>query len=77
MLRKSEEDKTCLVNTVRIFSADNGMAFELDKCATLSVMRGNIVCCDGIDLPIGSIKSLPIDSSYKYLGVLEAGGFNI
>jgi len=39
------------------------------------VKRGNIVCCDGIDLPIGSIKSLPIDSSYKSLGVLEAGGF--
>ena len=72
---KSEEDMTCLANTVRIFSADIGMAFGLDKCATVSAKRGNIVCCDGIDLPIGSIRSLPIDSSYKYLGVLEAGGF--
>ena len=66
---------TCLVNTVRIFFADIGMAFGLDKSATLPVKKGNTVCCDGIDLPIQSIRSLSIDSSYKYLGVLEAGGF--
>jgi len=51
------------------------MAFRLDNCAALSIKRGNIVCCDGIDLPIGSIRGPPIDSSYKHLGVLDAGGF--
>ena len=48
---KSEEDMTRLVNTVRIFSTDIGMTFGFEKCATLSVKRGNLVDCDGIDLP--------------------------
>ena len=66
---------TCLVNTVRIFSTDIGMTFGFEKCATLSVKRGDLVGCDGIDLPTGNIRGLPFDASYKYLGVLEAAGF--
>jgi len=31
--------------------------------------------CEGIDLPNEIIRALPIGSGYKYLGVLEAGGF--
>ena len=72
---KSVEDMATLVNTVRIFSTDIGMSFGFDKCATLSVIRGNVVGCDGVDLPTGHIRSLSVGSSYKYLGVLEAGDF--
>jgi len=72
---KSEEDMKCLVNTVRIFSTDIGMTFGFEKCATVLVKRGNVVSCDDIDLPAGNIRSLSLDSAYKYLGVMEAGGF--
>ena len=61
---KSVEDMATLVNTVRIFSTDIGMSFGFDKCATLSMIRGNVVCCDGIDLPTGHIRSLSVGSSW-------------
>ena len=72
---KSVEDMATLVNTVRIFPTDIEMSFGFDKCATLSVIRGNVVGCDGIDLPTGHIRSLSVGSPYKYLGVLEARDF--
>jgi len=57
---------------MRIFSTNIRMNLGFEKCATLS---GNVVSCDDIDLPAGNIGNLPIDASYKYLGILEAGGF--
>jgi len=72
---KSEDDMVSLVNTVRIFSTDIRIDFGFEKCATLSMRRGNVADCEGIELPSGIIRALPIGSSYKYLGVLEAEGF--
>jgi len=72
---KSEEGMTCLVNTVRIFSTDIRMTFGFEKYTTLSVKRGNVVSCDDIELSAGNIGNLPIDASYTYLDILEAGGF--
>ena len=48
------------VNTVRIFSTDIRMDLGFEKCATLSVKRGNLVGCEGIELPTGIIRALPI-----------------
>jgi len=53
------------------------MMFGFEKCATLLMKRGNVVSCDGIDLPTVNIRNLPIDTSYKYLGLLEAGVFQM
>ena len=72
---KSEDDMMSLVNTVRILSTDIRIDFGFEKCATLSMKKGNVADCEGIELPTGIIRALPIGSCYKYLGVLEAGGF--
>ena len=72
---KSVEDMATLVNTVGTFFTDIGMLFGFDKCTTLTVIRGNVVGCDGIDLSTGHIRSLSVGSSYKYMGVLEVGDF--
>ena len=37
--------------------------------------RGNVADCEGIELLTGIIRALPIGSCYRYLGILEAGGF--
>ena len=72
---KSEADMLTLVNTVRIFSEDIRMNFGFDKCAILVINRGRATESEDIVLPGGTIKALPLSSSYKYLGVLEASDF--
>jgi len=69
---KSEADMLTLVNTVRIFSDDIRMNFGFDKCAVLVINRGRATESENIVLPEGTIETLPLSSSYKYLGVLEA-----
>ena len=69
---KNEKSLDSLLQTVRIFSKDIGMEFGIDKCAMLSLKRGNIVASDGIKLPDKSlIKSMKEGESYKYLGILQ------
>ena len=40
---KSERKLDLLIQTVRIFSDDVGMAFGLDKCAVLVLKRGEMI----------------------------------
>jgi len=54
---------------------DIRMNFGFRKCATIVVNHGRVTDCAGIELPGGTIETLPILSTYKYLGVLEAGKF--
>ena len=72
---KSTEEMLALVNTVRVFSSDIQMEFGFDKCSSLIIKRGVMLESEGIVLPTGTIKALPIGMSYKYLGVLESEGF--
>ena len=72
---KSEADTSTLVNTVRIFSEDIHMNFEFDKCAVLVINRDRTTESEDIVLPGRTIDALPLSSSYKYLGVLEASDF--
>ena len=72
---KSKDDMVSLMNTVRIFFTDIRMDFGFEKCATLSMKIGNVAYCKGIELPTGIIRALPIGSCHKFLGALEAGGF--
>ena len=65
-----------LVQTVRVFSEDIGMEFDIQKCVMLVMEKGNIEKSVGIDLPGGKvIKSLQEGESLKYLGILETGKF--
>ena len=48
-----------LVQNVRIFSTDIGMAFGIEKCAAVKITRGKVVENEGIELPNGdTIKGL-------------------
>ena len=62
-----------LTQTVRIFSKDIGMEFDIEKCAMLVTEKGKIVKSVGMELLEGKvIKSLQEGESYKHLGILEA-----
>ena len=61
---KNEKEPETLINTVRIYSQDIGMEFDIEKCALL-VMK--------IELPNQyKIRTLAEKETYKYLGILEA-----
>lgn len=62
-----------LVHTVRIFSDDIGMTFEIDKCVFLVMKRGKVEPERGrIQTPIGkSARYLRGQKQYRYLGMLE------
>ncbi|KAJ7338939.1 hypothetical protein JRQ81_012841 [Phrynocephalus forsythii] len=68
---KSQQEIDSILNTVQIFCNDIAMKFRLDKCATLSIIRGKIVKMEGIDMPNNFIKTLD-EELYKYLGLLQA-----
>src|SRR6185436_15423074 len=75
---KTSTELQSLLNTVRIYSSDISMEFGIDKCATLEIPRGKHVASQGITMTQGgSIKSLGIEESYKYLGILQGMISNI
>ena len=70
---RSEKGFDSLVQTIRVFSEDIGMEFDIEKCAMLVMEKREIVKSVGIELPDGKvIMSLQEGES---LGILEAGKF--
>ena len=71
---KSENTQDSLIQTVRIFSEDIGMQFEIDKCTMLVMKKWKIVKSDDTEMPNNKvIKSLEEEEeeeeeeeSYKY-----------
>ena len=62
-----------LVNTVRVFSNDICMQFDVSKCGVLVMKRGEMCKCKGMEIPpCELIKDIDTEGGYKYLGVLEA-----
>ena len=52
-----------------------GMEFGVEKCAVLTMNRGQMANSDGIVLPNKTtMKGLKKVDSYKYLGVIQADG---
>ena len=69
----SEKERDPLIQTVRLFSADIGMDFGIEKCAILVMKKSRLVKLEEIVLPDSKvIKSLKEGEGYKYLGVLES-----
>ena len=67
LFSKNERGLDSLINTVRIFSADIKMEFEIEKCAVLIMKRGTKVKSNGILLPDAvKIKSLDERESYVF-----------
>ena len=68
---KSEEQIDSLVRTVHILSTDIGMEFGIRKCGIIILKRGNIVRCQGIELPNGETMKEVEQEGYTYLGIVE------
>lgn len=60
-----------MTDTVRMMGAEMGLHFGLDKCATLSIMRGQVQDLGSIGPDHSVIDSLAPGDQYKYLGLLE------
>lgn len=49
------------------------MEFGLERCATLAINQGKLMSTDGVKMQNNSeIKSLEPETTYKYLGILQA-----
>ena len=69
---RNMQELDSLVQSVRIFSTDIGMAFGIEKCAAVKNSTGRVVESEGIELPNrDTIKELEENDGYKYLGILE------
>ena len=71
---QSERDIESLVNTVHRFSCDIGMRFGIEKCGVIVMKRGQMVTCDGIELPDGEKMKGVSEEGCKYLGIVELDG---
>ena len=61
-----------MVNITSTFSGDIAMEFGLDKCATVSMIKGKLGDMKSSPLPSGNqIKSID-EEGCKYLGILES-----
>ena len=47
----NEKSLEVLTQTMRVFSNDIGMKFGVEKCAVLTMKKGNMANSDGITLP--------------------------
>ena len=63
-----------LVNTLRFFSENIKMEFELPKGGELIIKREKVVKREGIVMPNGKMMKNIEEGGYKYLGILEADG---
>jgi hypothetical protein len=68
---RNEEECASLVNVVHKFSRDIGMEFGMEKCAVLTMKRGERVAREGLELPSGEVMKDVDESAYMYLGVLH------
>ena len=73
LFAKNEKEWEILIQTVRIYSQDIGMEFDIDKCAMSVIKSGNRHIKEGIELlNQEKIRTLGEKGSYKYFGILEA-----
>ena len=72
---KNDRELDGLLCTVKKFSDDIGMEFDLDKCAKASFIRGRLTSTSEIKLNEDtSIRELDQEETYKYLGIDEGDG---
>ena len=73
LFAKNDKELETRINTVRIYSRDIGMKFDIEKCSMLVMKSGKQQLTDGMELPNqDNIKTLAENETYKYLGILEA-----
>ncbi|KAJ8957280.1 hypothetical protein NQ318_007844 [Aromia moschata] len=69
----SKANLQALIGTTRTFSDDIKMSFGLDKCATLSIVKG---APHNNPEVYADIHQLPPEEQYRYLGVCQDGRIN-
>ena len=73
LFAKNEKERETLINAVRIYIQDIGTEFGMEKCAMLVMKSGKRHKTDGMELPNHEkIRTLEVNKTYKYLGILEA-----
>ena len=73
LFAKNEKELETLIYTVRIYSRDIGMEFNIEKCPMLVMKSGKRQLTDGMELPNkDKIKTLAENETYEYLGILKA-----
>ena len=69
---KNEKELETLIQTVRIYSQDIGMEFEIEKCTMLVMKSGKRHMMEGVELPNEvAIRTFREKVTYKYLEILE------
>ena len=68
---KSKNQIHSMVQSVHIFSEDNGIEFGIMKQGILIMKRGKVTRIDGIRLPDGQDMEDIDEAGYRYLGILK------
>ena len=72
LITKSEEEFQKQIQTVKTFSDDIHMEFELEKCAKIIFRRGKAIQSQNLVVDITrEIQELEKGKTYKYLGIEE------
>ena len=75
LIAKSEEELQKQTQTVKTFSDDIHMEFELQKCAKIAFKRGKLVQSQNLVINNNrEIQELEQGKTYKYLGIEESEG---
>ena len=69
---RSESELDTLLNITKSFSDDIKMEFGIDKCASVTIKKGQKISTEGVTLPDGTTLQDVKDEGYRYLGILEA-----
>ena len=73
---KNEKEQEILIQTMRIYSQDTGMEFDIEKCTMLIMKNGKRETRERTELPNQeSIRTLGEKENRKYLGILEVDIF--
>ena len=73
LFAKNDKELETLIRTVRIYSQEIGMEFDIEKFAIVVMKSGKRNLTDEMELPNqDKIRMLGENENYKYMGFLEA-----
>ena len=62
LFSKSEDQSDTLVRTVHFFRTDIGMEIGMKKCRILTMKKGKVVSCEGINFPNIDVMNIHTES---------------
>ena len=73
LFAKNEKELETLIQTVKIYSLDIEMEFDIEKCTMLAMKSDKRHMTEGVEQPKQEkFRKCEIKENYKYLGMLEA-----